>query len=427
VTTPGTPDGPETDSPPEQSASPASGPADNPGPDSPPPSGPAPSGPAEPSSPPPSGPPATGTTVAGPALSARPAAGTRPAAPGTASWLSGRVTGASETWLLIALVILIVVFSFLAPGKFLTVRDFSLTAQDSAWLLVMAVGETFVILTAGIDLSVGSVLVLAGVVTDLYCIHHGGAGAGWGQIAVGCLLGLITGLVWGIVQGFLVAKAKVPPLIVTLGGFYAAGQGVAYLITGGADFRTVPSRLYSTIGLGNVPHTGVPWEIVISFLVAIAGGLVLAFTRFGRWTYATGSNPEAARRSGINVDRHLIKIYGLSGLLAGVGGILSLASFDSTTIAGHSFDNLQVITAVVLGGASLFGGRGSMIGSFLGLAIAQLLQEGLVIAGVNEYWQEVAIGAVLVAAVYLDQLRRQQRGGIRHAWAGLRLAGRQHT
>lgn len=337
------------------------------------------------------------------------------------------IGAASETWTALALVILLIVFTVEAPGKFLTLNDFSLIWQDSSWLLVMAVGQTFVILTAGIDLSVGSVLVLAGVVTDLWCVHHGGSSAGWGTIAVGCLLGLVTGLGWGAIQGFLVAKAKVPPLIVTLAGFYAAGEGVSYLITGGSDFRTVPSHLVNSIGLGNFPGTGISWLIVISFLIALAGGLVLMFTQFGRYTYAIGSNPEAARRAGINVDRHLIKIYALSGLLAGVGGILSLASFDSTTIAGHSFDNLQVITAVVLGGASLFGGRGSMFGSFLGLAISQVLLEGLVIVGVNQYWQEVAIGAVLVAAVYLDQIRRRQSGGGRSAWAGLRLPGRQRA
>ena len=321
--------------------------------------------------------------------------------------LGGGLAGASESWTLLALLILIVIFTVKAPGKFLTLNDFSLMGQNSAPLLVMAVGETFVILTAGIDLSVGSLLVLTGVVTDLYCIHHGGANASWGAIAVGCLIGLATGWAWGALQGFLVAKAKVPPLIVTLAGFIAAGEGVAYLITGGADFRTVPNRLVNTIGLGSV--LGVPWLIAISFVITIVGGLVLAFTRFGRYTYAVGSNAEAARRAGIRVDRHLIKIYALSGVLAGVAGILSLASFDSTTIAGHAFDNLEAITAVALGGASLFGGRGSMLGTFIGLAFSTVLLEGLVIIGVNQYWQEVAIGIALVAAVYLDQFRRRLR------------------
>jgi ribose transport system permease protein len=349
---------------------------------------------------------------------ARPARGGQAVQPPSAAREFGRrALAASETWLLLALVILIVVFTVKAPGKFLTLTDFSLMGQDAAWLLVMAVGETFVIITGGIDLSVGSLLVLSGVTTDLYCIHHGGTNASWTVIAIGCVIGLATGGAWGGLQGFLVAKGKVPPLIVTLAGFIAAGEGVAYLITGGADFRTVPSRLVNTIGLGSV--LGVPWLIVVSFAVAIVGGLVLAFTGFGRYTYAIGSNAEAARRAGIRVDRHLIKIYALSGLLAGLGGILSLASFDSTTIAGHAFDNLEVITAVALGGASLFGGRGSMLGSFIGLAFSTVLLEGLVIIGVNQYWQEVAIGAALVAAVYLDQFRRRQRGGGRAPWAAL--------
>ena len=317
-----------------------------------------------------------------------------------------RLATASETWTLLALVILVVFFSAKAPGKFSSLTNFSLMGENASWYLVMAVGETFVILTAGIDLAVGAVLVLSGVVADLYCVHHGGSNASTGTIIVGVIIGLAVGAGWGAMQGFLVAKAKVAPLIATLAGLGAA-TGVAYLITGGADFRTVPNRLVNTIGLGSA--LGIPWLIIISFGVAIIWGLILAYTRFGRYTYAIGSNPEAARRVGINVDLHLIKVYALSGLMAGIAGILSLANFDSTTIAGHSFDNLTVITGVVLGGASLFGGRGTMLGTVIGLAIPAVLESGLVIIGINQYWQDVAIGVVLAAAVYVDQFRRRLR------------------
>ncbi|MGD0554946.1 MAG: ABC transporter permease [Streptosporangiaceae bacterium] len=317
-----------------------------------------------------------------------------------------RLLTANESWTILALIVLIIFFTAKAPGKFDTLTDFSLMGQDSAWYLVMAVGETFVILTAGIDLAVGAVLVLAGVVTDLYCIHHGGANASTGTIVIGVIIGLLVGAGWGALQGFVVTKMKVAPLIATLAGLGAA-TGAAYLITGGADFRTVPNKLVNTIGLGSA--IGIPWLIIISFAVAIVFGLVLAFTRFGRYTYAIGSNPEAARRVGINVDLHLIKVYALSGLMAGIGGILSLANFDSTTIAGHSFDNLTVITGVVLGGASLFGGRGTMLGTVIGLAIPAVLASGLVIIQINQYWQQVAIGVVLVVAVYVDQFRRRLR------------------
>jgi ribose transport system permease protein len=329
-----------------------------------------------------------------------------PAAGGLARRARHRAAVANETWTLLALVILIVFFTIREPGKFLTVDNFSLIAQNSAAYLVMAVGQTFVILTAGIDLAVGSVLVLSGVVADLYCIHHGGVNASWGTIAIAAVLGMASGAGWGALQGFLVTKAKIPPLIATLAGFGAA-SGVGYLITGGSDFRTVPGRLVNTIGLGAV--AGVPWLIVISFGVAIIFGLLLAYTRFGRYTYAIGSNAEAARRAGIKVDRHLIKVYALSGWMAGIAGLLALANFGSTTIAGHTTDNLTVITAVVLGGASLFGGRGSMLGTVIGVFIPEVLLTGLVILTINQYWQDVAIGVVLAAAVYLDQFRRRLR------------------
>jgi ribose transport system permease protein len=310
------------------------------------------------------------------------------------------------TWTFLALVLLCAGFTFASPGKFLTLTDFSLIAQNASVFLVMAIGQTFVILTAGIDLSVGTVLVLSGVVAAEFYTHHGGAAASVPVVLLGIVIALATGVVAGALQGFLVAKAKVPPLIVTLAGFGAA-YGVSYLITGGSDISSVPGHLANSIGQGSA--FGVSWLIVIAFLLAIVFGLVLAFTRFGQYTYAIGSNPEAAIRAGINVDRHLIKVYALAGLLSGTAGIMSLAFFSNTTITGHQTDNLTVITGVVLGGASLFGGRGTMIGTVIGIFIPAFLQNGLNIVGVNEYWQYVATAAVLVAAVYLDQLRIRLR------------------
>jgi ribose transport system permease protein len=330
----------------------------------------------------------------------------RRSAAGQARHLVSRAGTANETWTLLAFLILCAFFTVRSPGRFLTLTDFSLMAQNAAVLLVMAVGQTFVIVTAGIDLSVGNVLVLSGVVAGEYYVHNGGANASVGTILVGVVIGIAVGAAWGAMQGFLVAKAKVPPLITTLAG-YGAAFGVAYLITGGSDISSVPKHLVNSIGESSV--AGVQWLIVISFAVAIVFALILAYTRFGRYTYAIGSNPEAARRAGINVDMHLIKVYALAGLLSGTAGIMSLAFFGNTTIAGHGTDNLTVITAVVLGGASLFGGRGTIWGTVIGLFIPVVLQTGLIIIHVNQYWQYVAIGAVLVAAVYLDQLRRRLR------------------
>ncbi|MBV9793847.1 MAG: ABC transporter permease [Actinobacteria bacterium] len=312
----------------------------------------------------------------------------------------------NESWTFIVLIVLMAVFTGLAPGKFLTTSDLSLISQTTAPFLVMAIGETFVILTAGIDLSVGFVLVLSGVVAGEYYVHNGGANAGIGTIWVGVLIGLVTGAAYGALQGFMVAKLKIPPLIATLAGLGGA-EGLSYLITGGHDVATVPNKLASSIGQGSLG--GVQWLIVISFLVTLLFGLILAFTRFGRYTYAIGSNPEAARRVGIKVDRYLIGVYALSGLMAGLAGIMNLAYYSTTTISGHPLDNLVVITAVVLGGASLFGGRGSILGTFIGVFIPEMLAAGLIIIGVNQYWQYILTGVVLAAAVYLDQFRRRLR------------------
>ena len=322
------------------------------------------------------------------------------------SRLLRRTLAAGETWVFAALIIMMAVFTIKEPGKFLTLNNLSLNAQTAAPFLLMSIGETFVILTAGIDLSVGFVLVLSGVVAAEYYAHNGGTNAGVGTIWIGVLIGLATGAGYGALQGVMVAKLKIPPLIATLMGLGVA-EGLSYLITGGSDLRAVPNTLVSSIGTGY--FAGVQWVIIISFLAALVFGLILAYTRFGRYTYAIGSNPEAALRAGVNVDWHLIKVYALSGLMAGLAGIVNLAYYGTTTISAHPLDNLTVITAVVIGGASLFGGRGSMLGTFIGVFIPALLLSGLNIWPANQFLQYIITGLVLGAAVYLDQIRRRLR------------------
>jgi ribose transport system permease protein len=184
--------------------------------------------------------------------------------------------------------------------------------------------------------------------------------------------------------------------------------GAAQLITGGIDVVGVQTSFTNTIGFGRV-FGQIPDLVLIAVAVAAAGGIALTMTRFGRYTLAVGSNPEAVRRAGINVDRHLIKVYLLMGTLAGFAGFLNLCRFSSTTIAGHSTDNLQAIAAVVLGGTSLFGGVGSAVGTLIGVLIPVTLNYGFVVIGVQPFWQTIAVGAVLIVAVYFDQLRRSRR------------------
>jgi ribose transport system permease protein len=316
-----------------------------------------------------------------------------------------RLVAGSSTWIGLILLALIVVFSLLEYNSFVSTANARNIATDAAVLLVLATGMTYVIITAGIDLSVGGVLVFSGVVSAK--AMNAAGGDNWGVIFLGLAIGLLGGLAWGLINGFLVAKAKIPAFIVTLGTL-GMSLGAALVISGGVDEREVPFKLITTIGTGRA-FDQVPYLVLIAFAVALVFGVILAATRFGRYTYAVGSNEEAARRAGIPVDRHLIKIYALAGTLAGLAGFLSLARFSTTTLGGHDTDNLQAIAAVVIGGTSLFGGIGTMLGTLFGVFIPAVLQNGFVIIGVNPFWQSIAVGAVLIAAVYLDQLRRRSQ------------------
>ncbi|PZR69396.1 MAG: ABC transporter permease [Candidatus Dormiibacter spiritus] len=301
------------------------------------------------------------------------------------------------------LLFLVIVFSAIRPDAFPSLANAQNVVMDAAALLVMAVGMTYVMIAAGIDLSVGSVLVFAGVCSAKVM---GAMGAdNWGTVLAGLVVALAAGLAWGLFNGLCITKLRVPALITTLGTLGAA-LGAANLVTHGNDVRTVPLTLIE-FGVGG--PLGLSWIVWVAIAVAIVGGLVLARTRFGRHTYIIGSNAEAGRRAGINVDNHLLKLYGLSGLLAGLAGWLSLARFATTTIAGHSTDVLAVITGVVLGGTSLFGGFGTVGGTVIGILIPTALSNGFIIVNVEPFWQEVATGFILIAAVYVDQIKRRAR------------------
>jgi ribose transport system permease protein len=315
-----------------------------------------------------------------------------------------RLAAVSSVWIGLILLSLVVIFSILRFEEFFDINNARNIATDAAVLLVLAVGVTYVIITAGIDLSVGSVLVFSGVVAAK--AMNGIGGDNWGVLLVGLAVALAAGCAWGALNGFLVTKARIPSFIVTLGTLGMA-LGAALLITGGVDERDVPFKLITTIGSGRL-FDEIPYLVLIAAAVALVGGIVLSQTRFGRYTYAIGSNAEGARRAGVNVDRHLIKVYAIAGTLAGLAGYMALARFGTTSIGGHSTDNLNAIAAVVIGGTSLFGGIGTILGTVFGVFIPVVLQNGFVIVGIQPFWQQVAVGAVLIAAVYLDQLRRSR-------------------
>ena len=322
------------------------------------------------------------------------------------SYARKRLTSSDTLLIFLVLVLLIVVFAVARPTQFASIFNLRNIVTDGATLLVMAVGMTYVLIAGGIDLSIGSVLVFSGVVAAKVIVAIGGQDAGWISITIGFVAGILSGLAWGLINGYLIARLRLPALIVTLGTLGAA-LGASQLLTNGVDVRGVPLRL-TELGVGTI--VGIPWLAIQAAIITLVAGVVLRFTRFGQHTYAVGSNAEAVRRAGIDVERHLIKVYAIQGSLAGLAGLMSLARFSTTTIAGHSADNLNVIASVVLGGTSLFGGSGSIFGTLVGVFIPTVLQNGFIIIGVQSYWQSIAVGIVLIAAVYVDQWRRGLRG-----------------
>ena len=317
-------------------------------------------------------------------------------------------------WIFVLLIALMAIFTTLRPEQFGSSFNLSMLAINAAILLVLSVGQTFVIIAGGIDLSVGTVLVFASIASAQIMLRISGAAGGtygttqggWGVVFVGLIVALLSGAFWGAINGVLVAVARVPPLIVTLGTFGMA-LGFAQILTNGTDIRAVPEILVDAIGSGAI--AGVPVLVVIAAAVALVGAVVLHLTRFGVHVFAVGSDKEAARRAGIQVGRKLVAIYVLSGTLAGLAAMMSTARFATTTIGGHAMDNLSTISAVVLGGTSLFGGIGSIAGTVVGVFIPIVLLNGFVILGIPPFWQTVATGAVLILAVWIDQLKRKAR------------------
>ena len=317
-------------------------------------------------------------------------------------------------WIFLLLIGLVLVFGLMRPAQFGSAYNLSMLAVNAAILLVLSVGQTFVIIAAGVDLSVGAVLVFASITSAEIMLRLSGAqgGAygttegGWGVVGAGLIVALASGALWGLVNGLLVAVARIPALIVTLGTFGMA-LGFAQIITNGVDVRAVPDTLVDGIGSGTV--AGIPALVLIAAAVAAAGAIVLHLTRFGVHVFAVGSDREAARRAGIDVRGRLIAIYMVSGTLAGLAAMMSTARFATTTIGGHAMDNLATISAVVLGGTSLFGGIGSIGGTVVGVFIPIVLLNGFVILGIPPFWQTVATGAVLILAVWIDQLKRRAR------------------
>ncbi len=306
-------------------------------------------------------------------------------------------------WTLGVLIILIAVFGAIAPTLFSKAAWLS-TSSYAVEYLILAVGQTFVIITAGIDLSDGAALGFSGMAGALLMEHMINANdPGALTVVGGIAVMLLAGTAIGVLNGVLITRIKLPPFIVTLGTLTAI-TGATDLLNNGTEITTLPNFV-TNLGTESVLSGWLPIPVLVAIVIAIIFGFVLARTRFGMRTYAIGSNEIAARRAGVRVDRHLIMVYALSGFLAGIAGLMVTANFSSASPIAGANDELYAIASVVIGGASIFGGRGTIFGTVIGTAILSVLTTGLVLTNVAPFWQQVAIGVVVVAAVAVDRVR----------------------
>ena len=296
---------------------------------------------------------------------------------------------------LIVLVVLGVAMSVLSP-YFLSVSNFLNILLATSTIGVLAIGATLILSSNGLDLSVGSVLGFSGVVGAYTVVV---LGLPWPAAIIGALA---AGAFAGAINGFLITRSRIPAFIVTLGMLGIARGFALILAPNGGAIYGLPAPV---VFLGQGRPFGIPTPVFILILTAIAAHYLLAYSRFGRHTLALGDNEAAARATGIPVETHRWKLYTLSGLLAGLAGLLFMARVNAgDPTAGYTYE-LTAITAAIIGGTSLFGGKGSILGTMVGALIMGVLQNGLNLLAVPSFWQQVAIGVVLILAVYIDQLQ----------------------
>jgi ribose/xylose/arabinose/galactoside ABC-type transport system permease subunit len=302
------------------------------------------------------------------------------------------------------------VFAILEPRFLSSVNLFNVMRQVSITGL-LAIGMTFVILTAGIDLSIGSLLAFAGLVAaavakggmqDRFTVGDEAIGYGW---PLALLAALSIGLAGGLVQGLAITRLKVPPFVVTLGGM-SVFRGAALLFAAGGPISGFQPD-FTWWGQGRIWTVPVP--VIIFLACALIADIVLRYTRYGRRVYAVGGNPEAARLAGLNVSRVICSVYIIMGFFAGLGSFVLAARLNSAeAVAGTGYE-LTVIASVVIGGTSLFGGVGSIFGTVIGTILIGVLLNGLVLLNVSSYIQQIIIGIIIVLAVAFDTFAKSRR------------------
>ncbi len=317
---------------------------------------------------------------------------------------------------LIALLILVAILGF-ASEHFFSIDNFLNVARQSSFTAILAIGQTVVIITGGIDLSIAAIAALAASVAAVLltqAVEIGGVAIAPMHPALAIPIGILVGVLAGLANGWTIARFKIPDFVATLGTM-TIFRGVALLVTDGLpvpSFNTAAPLPQSLIWLGGGDIAGVPASAVMALLVAALGWYVLRYTAFGRSVYAVGGNRQAALVSGISLERTKILAYGFSGLTAAIAGMVMMGRLNSANALMAEGEELRSIASVVIGGTNLFGGEGGVIGSLLGAIIIGVLGNGLNLLNVSPFWQRIAQGLVIVLVVIFDQWRRRrmQRG-----------------
>jgi ribose transport system permease protein len=298
----------------------------------------------------------------------------------------------------VTLIVLAVALAIASPN-FLTGTNLSSVVRQTAVINIISLGMTIIIIAGGIDLSVGAILAIGGLAGTM--AMESGL-----PILLGVLIGIVTGLFWGTVNGFLTATLRIPPFIVTLGTLGIV-RGITLIISKGLPVHRIP-RSFSFLGEGNL--LGVPFVLWILVLCALLTHAILEHTRMGRYAFAIGSNEPAAIYAGVPVTFHTTAVYAFSGMLTGLAGMIEASRLmTGQPMAGVGYE-LQAIAAVVIGGGSLHGGEGSVSGTLVGAFIMGLLSNGSDLLGISPYWQQAIIGAVIILAVTVDELRKRRSG-----------------
>jgi len=301
-----------------------------------------------------------------------------------------------------SLTLIICALSVLEPDTFLTTENFLNVLRRSSVNGIIAVGMTSIIISAGIDLSVGSMLALCGMAGAYSMIALGGAAPQGSALVVGTIVGIAAGTICGLLNGALITKLRLQPFIVTLGTM-SVFRGISYVMNDGKPYD-VPSYKY----LGEGVVLGIPISVLIFAIIVGIASFLLRYTRLGRYTYAIGSNREAAFHAGVNVERNLIYIYTFTGLLVGIAAMIATSrTVSAQPTAGIALE-LDIIAAVVIGGASLAGGRGTITGTIVGTLLISFLRNGCTLLGISTNVQLIVIGAIIIAAVAVDQLARSK-------------------